>query len=82
MLQSNWHSSDHCLHRAQEEVRKAVGAPLVWLRVHHLEAAIEWVERGRQLGGTGLWDQLEAPPAPLPLAANDTAPAVSPGLTG
>lgn len=82
MLHSNWHSSDHCLHRAQEEVRKAVGAPLAWLRVHHLDAAIEWIERGRKLGDSGVWDRLEPPPPAIPAAANDRSPAVIPGLTG
>lgn len=81
MLYSNWHSSDHCLHRAQEEVRKAVGAPLAWLRVHHLEAAIEWVERAQALAGTGLWDRLEPLPSRPLLAANDSLPAVAAGLT-
>lgn len=75
MLKSNWDSSDHCRHRAQEEIRKAVTAPLGWLRVHHLEAAFEWIDRGNRLGDAGPWDGLGPPAQSRPLAAsNDASP--------
>lgn len=58
MLQSCWLSSDHCRHRAEEEIGKALRSPPLWLREHHLEAATRWYARAGALGGRGLWDRV------------------------
>lgn len=60
MLRSCWQSSEHCRYRGQEELGKALRAPPLWLRVHHLEAAERWYARAEELAGSGLWDQLAA----------------------
>jgi hypothetical protein len=65
VLGSCWQSSEHCRFRATEEIGKAVRAPLLWLRVHHLEAAAAWYARADAIGGTGLWDRLAAARAEL-----------------
>lgn len=67
MLGSCWQSSEHCRYRAQEEIGKAMRAPPVWLRVHHLEAAERWFRRADSLGDNGLWDHAAAGSNP-PLA--------------